>query len=269
MSDGTEARQREIDYWTRSRREQGWHPIDVQQVLAHDLTPCYAGTGDYYSENRAAFHDLLRRDGGWTGKHVLDYACGSGNWAIYFALTGAQRVTGFDINADGVELARERAAHHELGSRVRFEVADASSLPFPDGEFDIVIGTGVLHHVIKYENVFEQLHRVLRPGAKAYFVENLADFPLWRLWWKLKGEVPEGDVPIFAREVRERARMFERVEIVGDTFLHSVRPLLYRQGMGKLRRAALRLTHKTDEALFAAIPALRRWGSFSYITLTK
>jgi hypothetical protein len=109
----------------------------------------------------------------------------------------------------------------------------------------------------------------MKPGAKAYFLEGLADFPLFRLWWKIKGEVPEGDVPIFAREIREKARMFRDVEIQGDTFLYSMKTFFRKKPRTRAARWFLRTVKQGDQVLFRLVPTLRKWGSFSYITLTK
>jgi len=133
----------------------------------------------------------------------------------------------------------------------------------------MVIGDGVLHHVMKYPAIFEKLHRVMKPGAKAYFRENLADFPLFRLYWKSKGEVEQGDVPIHAKQIRSYTQMFSDIEIVGDTFFFSVKAFLWKPSAGKIRRSVLRTCKNLDNLLFKICPPLRAWGSFSYIVLTK
>jgi ubiquinone/menaquinone biosynthesis C-methylase UbiE len=243
--------------------------VDVAELRRRLLLPCYVGPGDHYSDNRWAFHQILADEGGWEGKHVLDYACGFGEMAIYYALTGARQVDGFDLAEEGVRRGQARVQAHGLADRIQLQPMDASNLTYPDEAFDLVIGHGVLHHVIKYPNIFEHLHRVMKPGTKAYFLEGLADFPLFKLWWKIKGEVPEGDVPIFSAEIRRMTHMFGEVRIIGDTFSHALKHFVWKRNPGLLRRAVLRSTHTVDRALFTAIPALRRWGSFSYIVLTK
>jgi SAM-dependent methyltransferase len=50
----------------------------------------------------------------------------------------------------------------ELAGRVKFEVADASALPFPDASFDLV----VLMNMIPF---FPELARVLAPDGTAVF----------------------------------------------------------------------------------------------------
>lgn len=244
-------------------------PLDVDEYERHAITPCYLGTGDHYSDNRWAFHQLLRARGGWKGKHVLDYACGVGQWSIYFALTGASQVDGFDLSGVAVQRGRERVETMGLSNTVTLEQMDAAHLTYPDQAFDMVIGHGVIHHTIKYPGIFENLYRVMKPGATAYFLEGLADFPLWRAWWKIKGEVPQGDVPIFSSEVYEECRMFSNVEIIGDTFFHSAKHFVWRRNPSLWRKALLRTTHYADKILFQTVPPARKWGSFSYIVLTR
>ena len=249
--------------------ESSFFIVDVEEVRRTLLQPCYTTGNDRYSDNKMAFHQIIQRDGGWAEKVVLDYACGEGTWATYFALTGASKGIGFDLAESGVRLGCQRLVRQGLTDRVKLQVADATNLPYRDGLFDIVIGTAVIHHVIKYPNVFKELHRVMKPGAKAYFLEGLADFPLFRLWWAIRGDVPSGDVPIFAKEIRAKTGMFSTVQISGDTLVYSIKRLIHRQNMGPLRRFVLRASKKVDDALFVLCPALRRWGCFSYLVFTK
>lgn len=243
--------------------------VVIAEVRELSLKPCYQTGRDKYSDNKMAFHEIIHRDGGWSGKHVLDYACGRGSWAIYYALTGAQRVQGFDISETAIQRGRERVERQGLADRVDLRAMDAARLDYEDETFEMVIGTAVLHHVIKYPQVFEELHRVMAPGAKAYFLEGLADFPLFRLWWKIKGEVPQGDVPIFSRDIHEKASMFSKIVIHGDTFLYSAKTMLWKPSMGRGRKSLLKVLKAIDTFLFRVCPVLRRCGSFSYIVLTK
>ena len=271
MSDRSSAvKDREKRYHDEHYDGEGQLPdVVVAEVQRALLEPCYTTGSSKYSDNRQAFHEVIGGSAGWEGKHVLDYACGTGTWAVYYALTGAARVDGFDISETAIRRGRERVERQGLSRLVNLRVMDATRLEYADTTFETVIGVGVLHHVIKYPGIFEELHRVMEPGARAYFLEGLADFPLFRLWWRIKGEIPQGDVPIFSREVRDKARMFSDVAIHGDTFLYSAKTFLWKPGMGRGRRRVLRALSKADELLFWLCPVLRRCGSFSYIVLTK
>src|SRR5215212_9772692 len=89
----------------------------------------------YYE--RPAMIDLA---GDVNGRRILDADCGSGPLSAALLVKGAI-VTGFDGSPAMVELARQR-----LGENAELHVADLSQpLPFPDGAFDDVVVSLVLH----------------------------------------------------------------------------------------------------------------------------
>ena len=162
--------------------------IDVEDLRKTRLVSCCEGGFHRRTDNLAAFHKIIAEE--WKGKILLDYVCGNGGWATYFAIDGAKEVFGFDISESAIRSGKERLEIQDLSHKLHLEVKDATQLDYPDDNFEIAIGHGVLHHVIKYPNIFEELYRVMKPNTKAYFLEGLADFPLWKLWWKIKGQVP-------------------------------------------------------------------------------
>ncbi len=240
---------------------------DIELMEKRLFSPCYDGGKNKYSDNLRELFKIV--DHAWVDKNVLDYACGYGHFAIYYALTGATKVSGFDLSDEAIKLGVDRVNDHNLSDKVDLQPMDATDLKYEDNTFDLVIGTAVLHHVIKYPNVFEELHRVMKPGAKAYFEEGLADFFPYKIWWKIKGSVEEGDIPIYSKELYKKTEMFSNVEIIGDNLFYSVKAFLWKPEMGFFRKSILKLTHKLDNFLFAKIPSARKLGSFSYIVLTK
>jgi SAM-dependent methyltransferase len=269
-----------VDLETVKQREKAHHerertsdvplpPVDLASVERDWLAPTWTTGKDRYNDVRNAFHRRIEAAGGVAGKRVLDYACGNGLWAMVFGLRGARHVVGFDLAEVGVKRAMRRAQVQGVADRVQFLCGDAMHLPFADGSFDLVIGHGVIHHVIKYPGIFPELHRVLKVGGRALFHENLADNPLARLWWWWKGEVPEGDVPLFDREIRRQTTMFRHVEIQGLELVHSTAHFVFRHPTSAWRRRWLRATHSADEAIFRLLPAARRWGSFSILVLER
>ncbi|MEA2127440.1 MAG: hypothetical protein QOJ85_331, partial [Solirubrobacteraceae bacterium] len=56
-----------------------------------------------------------------------------------------------------------------LGIEVETAACDASDLPFGDGEFDLVLGHAVLHHLPFPERCFAEFARVLAPGGMLFF----------------------------------------------------------------------------------------------------
>jgi len=58
---------------------------------------------------------------------------------------------------------------------------DAGELDYPGAYFDLAVGFGVLHHVIKYPKSAFHLARVLKPRGQAISHETLWDNPLINL----------------------------------------------------------------------------------------
>jgi ubiquinone/menaquinone biosynthesis C-methylase UbiE len=75
------------------------------------------------------------------------------------ARTGA-RVTGIDIAEDGIERGRARAAEEDLD--VRFDVADALSLPYGDASFDVIVSTFGVIFAPDHRRAAGELARVCR-----------------------------------------------------------------------------------------------------------
>src|SRR4029077_19868431 len=79
------------------------------------------------------------------GDRVLEYGCGTGSAAFELAERGAH-VVGIDISPVAVDEARRVAAERQSGD-AEFRVMNAEALEFPDGAFDLVCGSGILHHL--------------------------------------------------------------------------------------------------------------------------
>ncbi len=101
---------------------------------------------------------------------VLDAGCGSGNLALTLARRAPMaRIVGIDPDARSIASARERAMQLGLAERVSFTCSDASSLG--DQRFDLLFCVETLHELATPDLVLAQLHRALRPGGRAVFVE--------------------------------------------------------------------------------------------------
>jgi ubiquinone/menaquinone biosynthesis C-methylase UbiE len=91
-------------------------------------------------------------------KTVLDLGTGTGSAALAAARKFPNaEVIGADLSERMIEHARRRVSDADA-SRVRFEVADASRLPYEDGRFELVS----LANMIPF---FDELGRVVAPGG--------------------------------------------------------------------------------------------------------
>lgn len=100
-----------------------------------------------------------------SARDYLEVGCGSGAVTRLVARELRLQAIGIDIDRDQIALA---AAEASGLANARFQVEDATRLPFADGSFDIALSFLTLHHIEDLEAAIREVARVLRPGG--YFV---------------------------------------------------------------------------------------------------
>lgn len=97
------------------------------------------------------------------GAQILDVGCGIGGTAIYFAKHYGVHVTGINLSARQVELARQRAAEEDVADYTDFRVGDAMDLHLPESSFDAVVTVEACCHMPDKQRFFTSCARLLRP----------------------------------------------------------------------------------------------------------
>jgi SAM-dependent methyltransferase len=133
---------------------------------------------------------------------VLEIGVGLGADHQRFAQAGA-RLTGIDLTERAVEHTRKRLDLSGLKSDLR--VADAESLPFDDGSFDLVYSWGVLHTSPNTARAVDEVWRALRRGGNAkimiYHKHSLVGYMLWVRYGLLAGKPWRGLSDIYAHHL--------------------------------------------------------------------
>ena len=113
------------------------------------------------AENNSAF--LLPRLR--PGQRVLDFGCGQGTISAGLArIVAPGEMHGVDMEESQIEMARSVARAMGVENAI-FHVADATSLPFEDGYFDVAHCYNVLMHIPDTAAVLAEVKRVLKPGG--------------------------------------------------------------------------------------------------------
>lgn len=97
------------------------------------------------------------------GDRLLDVACGGGS-----LLAEAERAGLVTFGLDIAQAAIDRAKL--LAPKTEFVRAQAETLPYADGSFDIVTCLGSLEHFIDPAGALEEMRRVLAPDGRAVIV---------------------------------------------------------------------------------------------------
>jgi tRNA (cmo5U34)-methyltransferase len=104
-------------------------------------------------------------------RHVLDVGCGAGNYTLkLLEFLPSLDATLIDLSQPMLDRARERVSRATAG-RITTAQVDIREAKLPDGEFDIVPATAVLHHLRadqEWQKVFAAFHRALRPGGSVW-----------------------------------------------------------------------------------------------------
>jgi SAM-dependent methyltransferase len=132
---------------------------------------------------------ILAQFGSLRGKRVLDYGCGAAEGGIYFAKQGAS-VVGIDVSPGMLEAARKLAAHH--GVTIETRQVQGERIPADDGEFDLIYGNGVLHHV-DLSRARPELSRIMKPTGKGCFIEPLSYNPVIEVYRRIADTVRTPD----------------------------------------------------------------------------
>lgn len=146
----------------RLQREQDFHNqrFSEPSVRSQQVSRFY----QLATSVQADYRRLIRTP---TASWILEYGCGTANYAFDLAQNGT-RVVGIDISAVALQLARQTTDKAE----VSFSQMNAEGLAMADNTFDLVCGTGILHH-LDLEAALAEIARVLRPNGRAIFIEPL------------------------------------------------------------------------------------------------
>ena len=123
---------------------------------------------DYTAEDLERLSGLVELFEVKSGAHILDLGCGTG---ILFDML--RRKVGNKGSVTGVDFSIQmvKRAHRNFPfENVNVVDADVISLPFGDRTFDLSVGFRAFPHFEDKKKALAEIHRVLKPEAKLYFI---------------------------------------------------------------------------------------------------
>jgi demethylmenaquinone methyltransferase/2-methoxy-6-polyprenyl-1,4-benzoquinol methylase len=150
------------DVWTK----------DLQEVFA-DVAPYYDRANNIAALGMMSWleRQFMATISVRPGEHVLDVCAGTN--AVGIALLKREptlQVQAIDRSAEMQAVGQERAK--ALGFSICSTISDVHRLPFPDNHFDVATLQFASRH-LRVNQVFAEIHRVLKPGGRFYHCDML------------------------------------------------------------------------------------------------
>ncbi|WOJ88907.1 bifunctional demethylmenaquinone methyltransferase/2-methoxy-6-polyprenyl-1,4-benzoquinol methylase UbiE [Methylocapsa polymorpha] len=151
----------------QARVDEVFHKVASRYDLMNDLMS--AGLHRVWKDIFAARVKPSRQ----TRFRHLDVAGGTGDIAFRIAKAGSRRteITVLDINADMLEVGRQRAAKRRFEAKLDFVEANAEVLPFADNSFDAYTIAFGIRNVPRIDQALAEARRVLKRGGQFLCLE--------------------------------------------------------------------------------------------------
>ena len=159
-------------------------------------------------------------------KVVLDYGCGAGNVSQKIAASHPLKLFGIDISEVSINNAIENAK--KLNLQINYSVDNCEETKFNAETFDLVFGSGILHH-LNLEKSVSEINRILKNNGEMVFLEPLGTNALINFYRKLTPKSrSEDEHPFLKNDFDFINSLFEKVTIKYYGFFTLVFFLFYK-----------------------------------------
>ncbi|MGB3536084.1 MAG: bifunctional demethylmenaquinone methyltransferase/2-methoxy-6-polyprenyl-1,4-benzoquinol methylase UbiE [Microcoleaceae cyanobacterium] len=146
------------------------------QAIFNRIAPVYDQMNDGLSlgQHRIWKQMTVSWSGASGGQTGLDLCCGSGDLAQKLAqkIGPSGKVYGVDFSAQLLAVANSRSTPITIPTApINWIEADVLALPFPENTFDCATMGYGLRNVVDISRSLEELHRVLKPGARGAILD--------------------------------------------------------------------------------------------------
>jgi SAM-dependent methyltransferase len=228
-----------------SARERDFHNRRFEENLPRDQAKYYFAIKSGEELFRRRVRELA------VDADVLEYGCSVGTQSLLLAAK-ARSVCGIDISDVAIARARENAVDN-----TRFFAMDALGMSFDNASFDLVFGSGIVHH-LDVGAAAAEIRRVLRPGGTAIFWEPLGHNPIINFYRRVTPSARTPDEhPLLRSHIEALKKVFSKTSLkhFGLCTLASV-PFRNTPAAAPIRRSL----EIADQALFSLGPL--RWASW-------
>ena len=162
----------------------------------------------------------------WKNKIVLDYGCGVGNVTQKIATLNPSKLFGIDISEVSINKAIKNAKN--LNLQIEYTVDNCEKTKFKAETFDLVFGSGILHH-LDLEKSISEINKILKINGEMVFLEPLGTNPLINFYRRLTPKSRSADEhPFLEKDFNFINSLFDQVTIKYYGFFTLIFFLFYR-----------------------------------------
>jgi len=161
------------------------------------------------------FFDILKTK--VQSKDVLDYGCGIGNVAEKVINFKPKKLVAIDVSGESIKKAKSETKSKE--NKIDYRVENCENSNLTSDAFDIIYGSGILHH-LNLNKSLKELSRILKKGGIILFAEPMATNPIINIYRKFTPKARSVDEhPLVFQDIRLIESMFKNVEVKYYGFL--------------------------------------------------
>jgi ubiquinone/menaquinone biosynthesis C-methylase UbiE len=179
--------------------------IDIREIKTFYDSVYHANAQPPQRGNNGHYRRLFRKLGIKPKANILDVACGTGAWLKVCSDNGCT-VSGVDLSDNAI------AACTQSMPQGRFHAQPAETLPFADGEFDLVSCLGSLEHFVDPVSSLREMVRVAKPDSTFVILVPNKDFLTRKLG--LFGGTYQVDAKEVVRTLEEWQALFSSAGLV-------------------------------------------------------
>lgn len=226
---------------------------------------------DYYSAGftNIIFERMMEKLGDIENKIVLDFGCGEG-WLSKILLRKGAKVLAFDISEEAVKKLQTKSDNFNSKYSITVNQMTAENLSYDDNSFDYIVGTAILHHT-DLNASSKEIHRVLKKGGKAYFMEPLGHNFLLNWYRKKTPDLRSPDEnPLLFDDFKNFERLFSKFDHEEFYFLALLAlcwHFLFRSHRLMLKSRDILV--KLDSLILRLFPFLKKYCWYSILIMEK
>ncbi len=189
-----------------------------------------------------------------SNKTYLEYGCGmaEGDRLERLSKKGAQ-CHGIDISDFAINELTKRAKAENLD--ISYKVMNAEEMTYKNANFDVIYGTGILHH-LDLDKAYSSISKKLKPNGTAIFIEPLGHNPLINGFRNKTPDIrTEDEHPMLMRDFKDAQKYFGNIELEHYYLTTLGLPILFGNNSPKF---LVGFFNGLDKIIFKVFPFMRK-----------